>query len=137
MSHATGEVIALDRHNTLAYFEYNGTSDVAISCLHATLASMRAEWRSHEWRNCYCGNYPLPAFLYTNYGDGFYWPALVCLSCGAIVSNLAPFRAEQFGDCGHSLRSYHNCDDPACWPKDGHPIRDADAHVTVAPRMLA
>jgi len=43
MSHAYGEVIV--NRAVVAYFEYNGTSDVAQPKLYATRDDLEADWR--------------------------------------------------------------------------------------------
>lgn len=126
MSHANGEVITRSSNRVLAHFEYNGTSDVAISCLHDTYASMSAEWRAHHWRDCRCGAPSIGVYLWTDYGgdDGFYWPASICLDCRAITANLAPHLGEE--------------EDPFSeWPKDGYPLRIIDVQAIQTRKLLS
>ncbi len=86
MSHAGGEVIVGNK--VVAYFEYNGTSCIAISRLYPTFDEMWNNWRAEGWNDCEGGQPPLKVLLYTNYGPGFYWDGEVCLPCKAIVGGM-------------------------------------------------
>jgi len=83
MSHANGQVIVGD--SVVAYYEYNGTSDIALSCLYGTKEEVRENWRRGVHNQCTCGQESTDCLLYTDYGRGFYWPAKVCLTCRAIT----------------------------------------------------
>ena len=92
MSHSSGAVIR--NGQVLGFFEYNSTSDVAISAIWPTYEELHENWRSGIWNRCACGDPPQEVVLYTNYGQGFHWSAKVCLRCKAIVENLMPFELD-------------------------------------------
>lgn len=88
MSHAQGRIYS-HAGELLAHFEYNGTSDVSISCLHDSddhSSWAPCKWRDHKWKKCNCGKTPQTVFIWSNYGRGRYWLGEVCLDCRAIVS---------------------------------------------------
>jgi hypothetical protein len=109
MSHSGGEVWI--GGVAVAYFEYDGTSDIAISCLHESDAATRAEWRAHTWRDCECGALPDAVVLFTHYGGGFHWPAKACLTCRAITEHHRP---------------WDEADERTTWPRDGKPSACCD-----------
>lgn len=90
MSHANGEVIKDGA--TIAWFEYDGTSDVACWEIYSTYEEMTANWRKRRWPECTCGKPPESVLLQSDYGGGIGpWPALVCLSCMCIVDGDDPY----------------------------------------------
>jgi hypothetical protein len=101
MSHAYGEVIKDGK--VLAFFEYDGTSDIAISCLHNTEAELQAQWRSGVWNECTCGQPGSDVLLYTNYGRGCFWPGKVCLACRAITGGRDPYADNVETTNGHPI----------------------------------
>lgn len=111
MTHSIGEVIV--DGETVAYFDYNGSVDVAVS--HLVKTSDEIEFREMPWLDCECEGQD--AILYTSYGDGFHWPAKVCLEHRTIVSDRRAFDA----CCDGTLCRRYGCEH---WPKDGHPIRE-------------
>jgi hypothetical protein len=108
MSHAWGEVIQDGK--VVGHYEYNGTCDVCLPRIYDTHKEVMDNWRSEQsaTASCTCGDPPSDVILYSDYGDGFYWPAKACLKCRAIVGDLAPY----YGD-----------EDEYDPPKKGHPIR--------------
>lgn len=103
MSHANGEIIQGDK--VIGYFEYNGTSDVAISSIWNSYEEMLSHWRTGLWGICSCEK---PQWedvkLYTDYGRGFYWSAKVCLKCKTITKNLMPFEDDIIRTDGHLFK---------------------------------
>lgn len=85
MSHSMGTVYDTNG-NVVAYFEYNGTSDVAVSHLCTTRDEVWETWREKTWRDCECGLQPQAAVLHSEYGGGFSWASRVCLNCRAIIN---------------------------------------------------
>lgn len=101
MSHAAGEVIIDGK--TVRWYEYNGTGDIAISCLYLTPEKLQFHWKHYHWKKCLCGKPSTECFLYSSYGSGFYWPSRVCLNCEAITENRDPYELDE-------------------WPKSGRPL---------------
>lgn len=90
MSHANGEVLRGDA--VIAWFEYDGTSDVACWELYATHDELHANWRKRRWPECTCGSPPESVLLRTDYGSGMKpWPGKVCLTCMCIVAGFDPY----------------------------------------------
>ena len=106
MSHSIGEVFDVRCGHRIAVFEYNGTSDQAISCLHDTFEQIEAEWRQHEWKKCVCGKPSTPILLHAHYGGQHLWRSSVCLGCRAITGQINPWD-EDSEDLGEVRR-----DDP-------------------------
>ena len=73
MSHALGAVHF--KNGLVLFYEYDGTSDLVISCLHDTKEEVTAEWRKHIPRVCTCSTME-PVEIYSDYGDGFSWARL-------------------------------------------------------------
>jgi len=72
---------------TVAYFEYAGTSDIAVSHLYDSPAAVWHNKNTSKWLVCTCGNPPVSVMLMTDYGGGrSVWPGEVCFECRAIVS---------------------------------------------------
>jgi hypothetical protein len=110
MSHAHGEVIAGGKK--VAFYEYDGTADFAISCLHDSPEDVNTEWRNHPFKECKCGQPPIDVILYSDYGGGFYWNAKACLPCRAIVSGIIPFEEDTPITDGHPLGEPHWSEKP-------------------------
>lgn len=91
MSHSSGEIFDVRCGHRVAWFEYNGTSDIAISCIHEDYESIESDWRKHEWLECKCGKPPLLVILLAHYGSGLAWPSSICLECHAIVGDREPY----------------------------------------------
>lgn len=91
MSHAVGAVKFAD--GEILFYEYNGTSDVAIPQLWPTTQEVDDNWRSGEWRNCQCAPVAVhePVSIMTTYGGGFYWNGRACRQCMSIVDGFQPF----------------------------------------------
>jgi hypothetical protein len=106
MSHATGQVIKDDA--IIAYYEYNGTVDVAQPKLYLTKEEVSANWRTYPDAECTCGKASEDVLLYTSYGAGYYWPGRVCMSCLAITDGRTP----DYDTPGHPLGAWN-------WPYDG------------------
>lgn len=84
MSNADGAIIKNGK--ILGYFEYFGTSDIAISMIYSTYEELINNNRQKgDWNECKCGKPAEEVILYTNYGGGFHWQAKVCLYCKAIM----------------------------------------------------
>ena len=70
MSHAMGAVRFPD--GLILYYEYDGTSDFVISCLHDSKGEVKAEWRKHSPRICTCPIDKMETVeIYADYGNGF------------------------------------------------------------------
>ena len=106
MSHAQGEVYKPDG-TLVGYYEYNGTSDVACPKIVKTAQELQAGWRNSnlEWIKCSCGKPPADVVIYSDYGDGFYWPGKACEECKCLIEPLMPYD-----------------DDAYDTVKDGHPF---------------
>lgn len=93
MSHGNGEVLRGD--TVVAWFEYNGTSDIAKPALFPTVEMLHENWRSDAWPECTCGQPPEAVMLRTDYGSTMPpWPGKVCLICMCIVEGLDPYDLE-------------------------------------------
>lgn len=93
MSHHIGNVF-VDK-NIVGYFEYDGTRDIPLPTIKQTKEEILAVWRQAPPACCTCGQEPTEAVLYTTYGDGFHWPADVCLNCMCIVDTRSPFSTSE------------------------------------------
>ena len=92
MSHAMGAVRFPD--GLILYYEYDGTSDFVISCLHDSKAEVSAEWRKHSPRVCTCPKMETVE-IYADYGNGFSWVGLACRICRAVAGcSRHPFEIE-------------------------------------------
>lgn len=124
MSHAYGQVFSKE-DELLGWFEYNGTSDFALTAIQKTKEEVSNLWRTNSaHRECVCEDYEMEpdvvdVNLYSSYGGGFYWPSKICKRCMAIIDNTTP----------HHFRSgfafgYDDSDerDKEYWPTDGHPL---------------
>lgn len=101
MSHSAGEVIVDGQ--VVAYFEYNGTVDIALPKLWKTQQEVSDNWRRGPWVVCSCDpKTETPATLYSSYGFGFHWQGTVCLTCMAINSPLGDIWEYGYQD-GHPL----------------------------------
>ncbi len=112
MSHATGAVIVDNKG--VAFFDYNGTSDVCVSNLVESIDDVH--FRKMKWIYCTCGDPSTDCFLYSSYGGGYYWPGKVCMKCKAITEGLQPYEVS----CDDRMCNKYGCDH---WPKDGHPLK--------------
>lgn len=92
MSHANGRVYK--DGVVVAHFEYDGTVDYCISVLCATHEEVWITWRKKKPHVCTCGRPCSDVTLYTDYGDGSYWPGKVCFPCRAIVEGFKPIYFE-------------------------------------------
>lgn len=85
MSHATGAIRLND--GRVFHCEYNGTVDVMRSPIYTTYEEMKADWRGNKWITCNIKTHiKHEAEIATSYGQGFYWPGLVCLDCMCIFN---------------------------------------------------
>lgn len=82
MSHASGAVKFGD--GTVMFYEYNGTSEVAVSHLYDNMQGVADNWRNGEWLDCKCPKGMEPVEIYSSYGEGFYWPGEACRTCRAL-----------------------------------------------------
>lgn len=132
MSHAMGEIIKGGR--IVAYYEYNGTSDVVIPAAWATPNEVHEHWRSGEWKSCACGGPHEDVILYSSYGNGSHWPGKWCPRCRCITDG---FRHDddRLNPC--------RCDHFPCsclpeWPKDGRPaMAELPPPQTPSPRAAS
>lgn len=83
MSHASGAVRFKD--GTVMFYEYNGTSEVAVSHLYDNMQGVLDNWRKGEWLTCLCPNGMEPVEIYSSYGGGFTYPGLACRTCRALL----------------------------------------------------
>lgn len=97
MSHATGYVF-LDTPASVqvGWFEYNGTSDVAIPMIYESAAELQENWRRGTWRVCNCGHAPTLVILRTDYGGGFEWHGTACFHCMVIVDGEDPYAESSY-----------------------------------------
>jgi hypothetical protein len=93
MSHAYGEVKFED--GTILSYEYNATSDVVCSRLHATPKGVQKHWRGDNEANCSCGSTPERVRIMTYYGGGHSWDGTACRKCMAITSGLRPLDEDE------------------------------------------
>ena len=73
MSLATGRVLTPDGEHLLGYFEYDGTSDVALTRIASDKPDLDRTWRSESDENeaaCDCGGAPSAVLLRAHYADG-------------------------------------------------------------------
>lgn len=106
MSHQPGQVIF--GPGIQAYFEYDGTSDIALSRIYLTTDEMNENWRKQVWTTCTATDHVrTPCWLFSSYGNGFFWYGEVCMKCMCITKGFDP------NDDGHGnwIDDY-----------DGHPI---------------
>lgn len=85
MSHSPGRVID-GRGDVVGHFEYNGTVDVALPKIFATVADLEAGWRQEQPRPCDCVGSSV-----TLTSESFEWDGRACLVHGFIVSGHGPF----------------------------------------------
>ncbi len=83
MSHSSGKVRFKD--GKIMHYEYNGTSDVCISCLYKTFEEMHENWRNHEWKECGCGKEE-DVEIYSGYAGGFYFRGKACRECLSVYA---------------------------------------------------
>jgi len=81
VSHSSGTVTFND--GIVFWFEYNGTSDYAVSDIYPTEEEMHDNWRKGERKKCTCGNLE-PVVIHTNYAGGIDWEGEACRTCKAI-----------------------------------------------------
>lgn len=112
MSHAHGEVWAIDGSKLIGRFEYNGTSDFATSAIAPSEAELKKNWRTPEHsRKCSCEpRGATPVILYSSYGGGFYWESTACLVCMSITGQDEPYPFS------------FNRDGTGNYAEDGHPF---------------
>ena len=95
MSRAWGSVHLLPSGAIAGWYIYNGTSDVAHSAIFDTYEKMCGAW-SHatddSWdRSCECSaQVAAPVRIWSDYGYGFGWLGVACLSCMTIIGPLCP-----------------------------------------------
>lgn len=82
MSHAVGAVRFDD--GKILYYEYDGTSDVAIAKLYETRDEVYENWRESPPAHCTCGKTE-PVRIMTTYGGGSAWDGRACRHCRAIT----------------------------------------------------
>lgn len=84
MSHAYGTA-TFSADNHIMHFEYNGTTDVAISALWDTKQEVTNHWREGIWNACVCGKSE-DVIFFADYGDGIHWQGKACRYCRAIIT---------------------------------------------------
>lgn len=113
MSHAIGEVICLQTFKTIAYFLFNDSSHVAVSCLHNA-----DEWGVQcEWRICVCKHPPIDVLLVYDQKYPTFAPGQVCLNCKAIVQ-----QHTNWISCGDTMCDRYGCKH---WPGVGRPTKES------------
>jgi hypothetical protein len=120
MSRASAYVVTPQgRH--LGEMVYEGTSDILLpdvfddvddAWAHSRLAG-HDEWARHEA----CDHGGEPAYAYSDYGGGFWWPVTYCPACRVVKG---PLDWDQMWELGPE------------WPKDGRPPIDG---TTAAPAL--
>jgi hypothetical protein len=96
MSSVTGEVIR-DKQIIIGYFDYCGTTDVAMPKIFKTAGEVvhrkrDQELSKSEWEKCECGpDVHIDVLLYVDYGGGFHWPAKICLRRNVIIDGHRPY----------------------------------------------
>jgi hypothetical protein len=88
MSHSLGALKFKD--GTIRYYEYNGTSDIVISCHYETVQEVLDNWRSYKRNDCKCNNEE-DVSIYTSYGNGFYIDGKACKICNSVRPNDCDF----------------------------------------------
>lgn len=81
MSHASGAVRFPD--GKVMFYEYNGTSEVAISHLYDNMQSVSDNWGKSPWLICTCPGME-QVEIYSSYGGGFTYPGKACRTCRAL-----------------------------------------------------
>lgn len=93
MSNALGEVWSKDG-NRYGYFEYHGTTDTAFTRVFITKEEYQSNRRKDNCRTCTCDASGETIILYSSYGFGYYWSAVVCWNCMAIKHGADPADCE-------------------------------------------
>lgn len=86
MSHAMGIVYSKNKE-ILGYFEYDGTSDYALSKVQKTIEDVNIHWRKEGnmgYCNCNKKEY-IPIVLFSYYGSGVEWESEYCPECMVIT----------------------------------------------------
>lgn len=84
MSHSIGAIMFSD--GTIRYYEYDGTSDVVISCHYPTHEEVWEHWRNQPYKHCTCGCEE-DVSIYSSYGSGFYFNGKACRKCCSVHPN--------------------------------------------------
>lgn len=92
MSHAHGTVEFED--GIIMHYEFDGTSDIAISYLYDTKEEVSENWRSFKRASCQCGN-DEPITIKADYAEGLEWNSRACRKCKSIIGKLNRYD----GDC--------------------------------------
>lgn len=110
MSHGRGQVKFKD---TIKYFEFNGTENICKPKLYDTYDEMIKNWRKTDalveekvansnkrpfFKRIFqrnktnrCNHNEEFVYIYTDYGDGFYWSGTACKKCNRILDGKEPF----------------------------------------------
>lgn len=98
MSKAWGCVHSVPDGAIIGWYLYNGTSDIACSSIFESYDALLAEWRGETDEDRYrlCSTSDVqhvhgPVRLWSDYGSGFGWLAVACLTCRVIIG---PFSEE-------------------------------------------
>ncbi len=84
MSHAWGEVLTIGTLEVLGYFEFDGTSGMAIPDIFNTREELTANWRKdRDYRVC-PHEVQANVIIYAHYGSGIWWYGEACFECNLI-----------------------------------------------------
>lgn len=88
MSHSIGAIRFSD--GTIRYYEYNGTSDIVLSCHYSTVGEVSEHWRNQPDKYCICGCEE-EVSIYSSYAGGFYFKGKACRQCCSVRPNEIDF----------------------------------------------
>lgn len=93
MSHSSGVVRVGGL--CVGYFEYNGTSDIAMPRIYRTFEEVSDNWRDklglQPYNEPVCDCEKIPVVLHAHYGNGIEWDSEACLEHMRITGELEPW----------------------------------------------
>ncbi len=90
MSHAEGRIFK--DGEVVAFFEYDGTADMAYPTLRKTQQEVWHNWRKEDFsRRCTCGQPSEVVTIRSFYGAGHEWQGKACLTCMVITEGTNPY----------------------------------------------
>lgn len=120
MSNALGIVFDKDTLEIIAYYEYNGTSDICNSILRKTEKEVRVNWRKSGWLHCDDKEHKhKDVFIYSEYGGGFYWEGKICTRCRVITDGFDPHETRD-GRPDLGVTAYDSMMKDIPFPKDNY-----------------
>lgn len=91
MSHSIGAIKFND--GSIRYYEYDGTSDIVLSCHYSTCEEVFDNWRNQPNNHCKCGKEE-DVSIFSSYGRGFYFLGKACRFCYSVRPNDLDFDEE-------------------------------------------